>query len=63
MSKWWTNTTLEQFEKRAQCVSQFYSKYEPLPGLHVNGNLTNGENIADMGRSSSLTRPSSAILD
>lgn len=49
MSKWWTNTTLEQFEKRAQCVSQFYSKYEPLPGLHVNGNLTNGENIADMG--------------
>ena len=26
-----------------------YSEYEPLPGLHVNGELTQGENIADIG--------------
>ena len=26
-----------------------YSEYEPLPGLHINGELTQGENIADIG--------------
>src|SRR5260370_5426367 len=26
-----------------------YNEYEPLPGLHVNGELTQGENIADLG--------------
>ena len=26
-----------------------YSEYEPLPGMHVNGELTQGENIADIG--------------
>ncbi|KAK4687038.1 hypothetical protein P7C73_g3073, partial [Tremellales sp. Uapishka_1] len=50
---WWTNTTIRAFEDRAQCVAKQYSKYYILDGdgkkVHVNGNLTNGENIADSG--------------
>jgi putative endopeptidase len=32
-----------------QCVIDQYSKFSPIPGVHVNGKLTQGENIADMG--------------
>ena len=39
-----TNTT-----KRRKAVVDQYSEYEPLPGMHVNGELTQGENIADIG--------------
>ena len=37
------------FEERAACVSQIYSQFEVLPGVYINGNLTLGENIADIG--------------
>lgn len=50
---WWTNKTVKAFEERAQCVSRQYSKYFVLDPegkkVHVNGNLTNGEDIADSG--------------
>jgi len=36
-------------KKRAQAIIDQYNEYEPLPGLHVNGSLTQGENIADVG--------------
>ncbi|MCL5930200.1 MAG: M13 family peptidase, partial [Candidatus Thermoplasmatota archaeon] len=36
-------------EKRAKSVVNLYGQLEALPGLHVNGELTLGENIADMG--------------
>jgi predicted metalloendopeptidase len=36
-------------KERSKAVVQQYSEYEPLPGLHVNGELTQGENIADIG--------------
>ena len=46
---WWTKKSADAFDKRRKAVVQQYSEYEPLPGLHVNGELTQGENIADIG--------------
>jgi putative endopeptidase len=46
---WWTKDDRAKFEARtAKLVAQF-NEYEPLPGKHVNGQLTLGENIADLG--------------
>jgi putative endopeptidase len=46
---WWTPKSAEEFKKRSGAIVQQYNEYEPLPGLHVNGELTQGENIADIG--------------
>jgi putative endopeptidase len=47
--EWWTDKDAQEFEKRAQKVVDEYDAFEPLPGLHVNGKLTLGENLADLG--------------
>jgi len=49
MEEWWEPEVAEKFEARAQCVDDFYSEYEVEPGAPVNGKLTLGENIADIG--------------
>jgi predicted metalloendopeptidase len=49
MHEWWETEVAERYEKQAQCVADFYSAYEVEPGVHVNGELTLGENIADIG--------------
>jgi len=46
---WWTPKSAEEFKKRSGAIVQQYNEYEPLPGMHVNGELTQGENIADIG--------------
>jgi putative endopeptidase len=46
---WWTPADAKEFEQRAVCISQEYSKFEVAPGVHVNGALTLGENTADNG--------------
>jgi putative endopeptidase len=46
---WWTADDAKKFEARAKQLGAQYSKYEPIPGVHVNGELTMGENIADLG--------------
>jgi putative endopeptidase len=46
---WWTADDAKQFEARAKVLGAQYSTFEPLPGLHINGDLTMGENIADLG--------------
>jgi len=46
---WWTPESKAKFVERAKAVVTQYSEYEPLPGMHVNGELTQGENIADIG--------------
>jgi putative endopeptidase len=46
---WWTKEDAQRFEARARKLVDQYSRYEPLPGLKVNGALTVGENIADLG--------------
>ncbi len=46
---WWTREDAQKFEARAKVRGEQYSKFEPLPGARVNGALTMGENIADLG--------------
>jgi putative endopeptidase len=49
LNSWWTDADAKAFDARAQKVVDEYDAFEPLPGLHVNGKLTLGENIADLG--------------
>jgi putative endopeptidase len=46
---WWTAEDAAKFEVQAKRLSAQYTAFEPLPGAHVNGQLTMGENIGDMG--------------
>ncbi|MDQ6911460.1 MAG: M13 family metallopeptidase [Verrucomicrobiota bacterium] len=46
---WWTAEDTKAFEARAAVLGAQYSGFEPLPGVKVNGELTMGENIADLG--------------
>jgi putative endopeptidase len=52
LNEWWSEKDAKEFEARAQKVVDQYSSYEALPGLKVNGKLTLGENIADLGGAS-----------
>ena len=45
---WWTKTDETEYQKRAKVLVDQFNEFEPLPGLHVNGELTLGENIADL---------------
>lgn len=49
MSGWWPEHVTSGFKARTQCVVDYYGAFEPLPGIKQNGQLTLGENIADMG--------------
>jgi putative endopeptidase len=51
MANWWTAPDRAQFEARAKMLIEQYNGYEPaqLPGQKVNGALTIGENIGDLG--------------
>ena len=46
---WWTPEDGKQFEQRASCVSDQYSQYVAVDDIKVNGQLTLGENVADLG--------------
>jgi putative endopeptidase len=46
---WWTADDAKAFEARAKKLAAQYSSFEPLPGVHINGEMTLGENIADLG--------------
>lgn len=46
---WWTDDDRQEFDQRAQVVVDQYGDYEVEDGLSVNGELTLGENIADIG--------------
>ncbi|MCL4447552.1 MAG: M13 family metallopeptidase [Candidatus Thermoplasmatota archaeon] len=49
LNDWWAPEDAGEFTKRAKSVVDLYSSQEALPGLRVNGELTLGENIADIG--------------
>ena len=49
LTDWWTAEDAAQFQARAQKLIDQYNGYEALPGLKVNGALSLGENIADLG--------------
>ena len=46
---WWTPTDKKRFDALAGRLAAQYDTYEPIPGQHVNGKFTLGENIADLG--------------
>ncbi|MBS0193355.1 MAG: M13 family metallopeptidase [Proteobacteria bacterium] len=46
---WWSAADAKQFDARADRLGNQYSAFQPLPGVHINGKLTMGENIADLG--------------
>ena len=49
LKNWWTEADKKAYASRTDLVVQQYDAYEPLRGEHVNGKLTLGENIADIG--------------
>ena len=48
LANWWTPEDLAHFKAAGQKLAAQYDAYEPLPGLHINGQQTLGENIADV---------------
>lgn len=52
LNEWWSDKDSKEFDARAQKVVDQYNAYEAAPKLHVNGKLTLGENIADLGGAS-----------
>ena len=46
---WWTKKDETEFNNRADAIIKQFNEYEPVPGYHINGKATTGENIADLG--------------
>ncbi len=49
LADWWTKEDGDKFDAQAKKYGAQYDTYEPVPGYHVQGGLTMGENIADLG--------------
>ncbi len=49
LKNWWTEADKKAYQARTDLVVKQYDAYEPIKGEHVNGKLTLGENIADIG--------------
>jgi endothelin-converting enzyme/putative endopeptidase len=49
LTDWWTPSVSADFDKRASCVSDQFDGYVAIDDVHVNGKLTIGENLADLG--------------
>jgi putative endopeptidase len=48
LRNWWTSEDSAHFRETSAALVRQYNTYEPFPGLHLNGELTLGENIADL---------------
>jgi putative endopeptidase len=48
LNDWWAGADNDEFSSRAKQFGAQYDALSPIPGMHVNGNLTMGENIADL---------------
>jgi putative endopeptidase len=48
LRSWWTDADRKNFNERIDALAKQYDEYEPLTGIHINGKLTLGENIADL---------------
>jgi endothelin-converting enzyme/putative endopeptidase len=46
---WWTPDAAKRFTERSGALVKQYDSYEPVPGVHIKGELTQGENIGDLG--------------
>ncbi|HEY2858533.1 MAG TPA: M13 family metallopeptidase [Terracidiphilus sp.] len=49
LKNWWTKDDEKDFNDRAGCMVKQYDDIEAVPGVHLNGKLTLGENLADLG--------------
>ena len=49
LNSWWTEDDREKFDQLAQKLGEQYDSYSPVEGMNVNGKMTMGENIADLG--------------
>jgi putative endopeptidase len=49
LKNWWTKEDLEKFKKKTDMLVKQFDEYEAIDGVHVKGQLTLGENIADLG--------------
>jgi predicted metalloendopeptidase len=49
LKMWWTKKDFEEFQKRGEKLAAQYDQFSPIEGYNVNGKLTLGENIADLG--------------
>ncbi|MEO7692252.1 MAG: M13 family metallopeptidase [Sphingomonas sp.] len=46
---WWTKDAADKYTVHAQMLVKQFDAYEPIPGTHIKGQLTLGENLADLG--------------
>jgi predicted metalloendopeptidase len=49
LNSWWTEEDRAKFDELAQKLGEQYDSYSPVEGMNVNGKMTMGENIADLG--------------
>ncbi len=63
LRNWWTPADLKHFEAATDALAAQYSSYEALPGLHVNGKQTLGEDIADVSGLTAAYRAYHLSLD
>ncbi|MBC3868819.1 M13 family metallopeptidase [Undibacterium oligocarboniphilum] len=72
LKSWWEKADEKKFIRRAKAIEKQFNEFNPIDDLHINGKLTAGENIADLGgmkialqalRQSLLTRPQPALID
>jgi putative endopeptidase len=49
LRNWWTPATAAKYKVKADRLAAQFDQYEPIPGVHIKGKLTLGENLADLG--------------
>lgn len=49
LQDWWTPNDRDEFKRRTKLLVEQYSKFKPFPDMNINGELTLGENIGDLG--------------
>ncbi|GAC1582282.1 MAG: hypothetical protein NVS3B20_12970 [Polyangiales bacterium] len=49
LKDWWTQNASKKFDEKASCVVKQFDEYVAVDEMHVNGKLTLGENLADLG--------------
>jgi len=63
LRNWWTDEDRQRFEQRTDMLVAQYNGFEALPELYVNGELTLGENIGDLGGAAIALRAYEMSLD
>ncbi|MEB0139328.1 MULTISPECIES: M13 family metallopeptidase [unclassified Undibacterium] len=72
LKSWWSKRDEQQFLLRVKAIEQQFDEFNPIDTLHVNGKLTAGENIADLGgmkialqalRTALEVQPQAALID